>query len=73
VELASGMSGEWLEVSELSSDVVHLDSPHISIQCTINGTPFEALYNPVVGINIMALSFSISLSKTSHYLPQQNY
>jgi hypothetical protein len=51
------MSGEWLEKSELFSDVVHLDSPSISIQCTINGTPFDALYNLVVGINIMALSF----------------
>jgi hypothetical protein len=51
------MSGEWLQESELSSDVVHLDSPSISIQCTINGTPFDALYNPVVGINIMSLSF----------------
>jgi hypothetical protein len=57
VELASIMSGEWLEESELSSDVVHLDSPSIPIQCTINGTPFDALYNLVVGINIMALSF----------------
>jgi hypothetical protein len=51
------MSGEWLEESELSSDVVHLSSPSISIQCTINGTPFDALYNPVVGVNIIALSF----------------
>ena len=57
VELASIMSGEWLEESELSSDIVHLDSPSIPIQCTINGTPFDALYNLVVGINIMALSF----------------
>jgi hypothetical protein len=34
-----------------------MDSPSISIQCTINGTPFDAHYNPVVGINIMVLSF----------------
>jgi hypothetical protein len=40
VELASIMSGEWLEQSELSSGVIHLDSPSISIQCTINRTPF---------------------------------
>jgi hypothetical protein len=38
------MSGEWLEESELSSNVVHLDSPSIPIQCTINWTPFDALY-----------------------------
>jgi hypothetical protein len=31
VELASIMNGEWLEESELSSDVVHLDSPSIPI------------------------------------------
>jgi hypothetical protein len=64
------MSGEWLEESELSSDVVHLDSHSMSFRCTINGTPFHALYDPIVGINIMALSFFISLLKTSHYLPQ---
>jgi hypothetical protein len=57
VELASIMSGEWLEDLELSSDVVHLYSPSIPIQCTINGTPFDALYNPIVGTHIMALSF----------------
>jgi hypothetical protein len=57
VELAFIMSGGWLEESELSSDVVHLDSPSIPIQCTFNGTPFDALYNLVDGINIMALSF----------------
>jgi hypothetical protein len=57
VELASILSGEWLEESELSSDIVHLDSPSIPIQYKLNGTPFDALYNPVVGINIMALSF----------------
>jgi hypothetical protein len=51
------MSGEWLEESELSSDVVHLDPSCIPIQCIINGTPFNALYNTVVGIIIMALSF----------------
>jgi hypothetical protein len=33
------MSGEWLEESELSCDVVHLDSPSIPIQYTINGAP----------------------------------
>jgi hypothetical protein len=69
MELASIMSGEWLEELELSSDVVHVDSPSIPIQCTINGTPFDALYNPVMGINIMSLSFSINLLKTCHYLP----
>jgi hypothetical protein len=39
------MIEEWLEELEISSDVVHLDSPSILIQCTINGPPFDALYN----------------------------
>jgi hypothetical protein len=69
VELASIMSGEWLEDSELSSDAVHLDSPSISIQCTINETPLHALYNPVVGTNIMALSFFHQFIKNKPLYP----
>ena len=57
----SVISNEWLEESELSSDVIHLDSPSISIHCQINKAPFDALYNPVVGINIMSASFALDL------------
>jgi len=32
-ELVSIISNEWLEESELSSDVIHLDSCSISIRC----------------------------------------
>ena len=32
-ELVSIISNEWLEESELSSDVIRLDSPSISIRC----------------------------------------
>ena len=35
-ELVSVISSEWLEESELSSDVIHLDSPSIPIRCQIN-------------------------------------
>ena len=35
-ELVSMISNEWLEESELSSDVIRLDSPSISICCQIN-------------------------------------
>jgi hypothetical protein len=52
-ELVSIISNEWLEESELSSDVIRLDSPSISIRCQINKAPFSALYNPVVDVNIM--------------------
>ena len=60
-ELVSIISNEWLEESELSSNVIHLDSPSIFIHCQINKAPFDALYNPVVGINIMSASFARDL------------
>ena len=62
-ELVSIISNEWLEESELSSDVICLDSPSISIHCQINKTPFNALYNPIVGVNTMSVSFAHDLLK----------
>jgi hypothetical protein len=55
------ISNEWLEESKLSSDVIHLDSSSISIHCQIHKDPFEALYNPVLGVNIMSASFAHDL------------
>jgi len=43
------MSSEWLEESELSSEVIRLDTPPIPIRCAYNSDQFDALYNPVVG------------------------
>jgi hypothetical protein len=60
-ELVSIISNEWLEESELSSDVIRLDSPSISIHCQIHKGPFKALYNPVMGVNIMSASFATNL------------
>ena len=62
-ELVSIISNEWLEESELSSDVIRLASPSISICCQINKAPFDALYNLVVGVNIMSASFAHDLLK----------
>jgi len=50
------ISNEWLEESKLSSNMVCLESPSISICCYINGTSFDTLYNLVVGVNIMPMS-----------------
>jgi hypothetical protein len=41
--------------------VIRLDSPCITINCQIHKDPFEALYNPVMGVNIMSASFSHDL------------
>ena len=62
-ELVSIISNEWLEESEFSSEVIHLDSPSLSIHCQINKAPFDALYNPVMGVNIMYASFAHDLWK----------
>jgi hypothetical protein len=62
-ELVSIISNEWLEESELSSDVIHLDSPSIPIRCQINSDYFDALYNLVVDINIMSASLAQNLLK----------
>jgi hypothetical protein len=60
------ISHEWLEESEFSSDVIHLDSPSTSICCQIHEDPFDALYNLVVGVNIMSVSFAHNLLE---YMP----
>ena len=51
---------------ELFTNVIHLDSPSISIRCQINKAPFDALYIPIVGANIMFASFAHDLLK---YMP----
>jgi hypothetical protein len=60
------ISHEWLEESELSSDMIRLDSHSTSIHCQIHREPFLALYNPFVGINIMSTSFAHDLLE---YIP----
>jgi hypothetical protein len=57
-ELVSVISSKWLEESELSSKVIRLDSPSLTIRCLLNSDHIDALYNPVVGINIMSASLA---------------
>jgi hypothetical protein len=68
-ELVSIISNEWLEESELFSNVIRLVSPSISIHYQINKAPFDALYNPVVGVNIISTSFSHDLLKDMPLTP----
>ena len=49
--------------------MIRLDSPSISIHCQINKAPFDALYNPVVGVNIMSASFAHDLLKDMSLTP----
>jgi len=55
-ELVSVISNEWLEELELSTKIICLDSSSILIYYIINTDQIKALYNPVVGINIMSMS-----------------
>jgi hypothetical protein len=65
-ELVSIISNEWLVASEISSKVIRLDSPSITIHCQINKAPFDALYNTIVGVNIMLASFAHDLLRDCH-------
>jgi len=60
-ELILVMSSERLEELELSSEVICLDTPPITIRCAYDSDQFDALYNPVVGINIMFEAFAHKL------------
>jgi hypothetical protein len=68
-DLVSIMSDEWLEESELSPEVIRLDSPSTTIHCQINKDSFDAFYNPVVGVNIMSLIFAHNLLKDMPLAP----
>jgi hypothetical protein len=63
------ISNEWLEELELSSKVICLDSSSITLQCQMHTHPFEALYNLVVGVNIMSASFAHDLLKHMSLTP----
>jgi hypothetical protein len=62
-ELVPIISNEWLEESELSSEVIRLDSPSITLWCQMHTHSFKALYIQVVGVNIMSASFAHDLLK----------
>ena len=57
-ELVSVIINKWLEESELSTEIIRLDSSSIPIHCIINTDQIRALYNLVVGVNIMSMSFA---------------
>jgi hypothetical protein len=51
------LSDEWLEESELSPEIIRLDSPSIIIRYQLNKAPFDTFYNPLVDVNIMSILF----------------
>jgi len=59
-ELSAIMSQEWTKETELSSDPLQINTPSSSIQCKIRRSWQEALYNPLVGANLMSKSFMLT-------------
>jgi hypothetical protein len=57
------LSDEWLEELEFSYEIICINSSSITIQCQLDKYPFETLYNPVVGVNIMSATFAKHLLK----------
>jgi hypothetical protein len=72
-DLVSVISSEWLEESELSSDMICLDLPSLTIRGLINSDHIDALYNPVVGINIMSASLAQYLMKHMTLTPTTKF
>jgi hypothetical protein len=68
-ELVSVSSDEWLEELELSNEIIHLDSPSVTIQCQIDKYPFDTFYNLVVGVNIMSVAFAKKLLEDMPLIP----
>jgi hypothetical protein len=59
----SFLSNEWLKESELSPEIIRLDSPSVTIECQLDKAPFDSFYNPIVGVNIMSATFAQDLLK----------
>jgi hypothetical protein len=56
-------------IRAFSPEVIRLDSPSTTIYCQINNDSFDALYNPVVGVNIMSSIFAYDLLKDIPLVP----
>jgi hypothetical protein len=68
-ELVFVLSNEWLEESELSPEIIHLDSSSVTIECQLDKAPFDSFYNLIVGVNIMSATFAQDLLKDMPLAP----
>jgi hypothetical protein len=66
------LSDEWLEESELSPEIIRLDSPSIIIRCQLDKAPFGTFYNSIVGVNIMSTLFAHDFLKDMPLAPTTN-
>ena len=52
------MSNEWVQEGETSFEIIQFHAPSLTIPCSIEGTAVMALYNPMVGVNIISALFA---------------
>jgi len=68
-ELVFILGDDWLIESEQSPEVIPFNSPSIAIKLQVDSYPFEALYNPVVGVNIMSYTFANEFLRNLPLIP----
>ena len=68
-ELIFILGDDWLIESEKSLEVIRLNSPSVIVKLQVDSHPFEALYNPVVGVNIMSYTFAKEFLKDIQWIP----
>ena len=56
--VAAVMNSEWVQKGETLPEIIQFHAPSLAIPCLIEGTAVSALYNPTVGVNIIAASFA---------------
>jgi len=68
-ELIFILGDDWLIESEQSPEVICFNSPSIIIKLQVHSYSFGALYNPVVGVNIMSYTFAIEFLRDITLIP----
>jgi len=68
-ELVFIFGDDLLIESEQSPKVIRFNSPSITIKLQIDSYPFEVLYNPVLGVNIMLYTFTKKILRDIPLIP----
>jgi hypothetical protein len=58
--LTSVISSEWVQEGELFFKAIQIQTPSLTIPCFIQRTVVPALYNPMVGANLISTSFALN-------------
>ena len=67
--VAAVLNSEWIQEGEISPEIIQFHAPSLAIPCLIEGTAVSALYNPIVGVNIISASFASDHLGEKHVTP----